>query len=80
MVATLTGLMIGSLRKVWPWKETLESTIDLHGQMTPLVQSNILPEQWNGEVLAALSLMVTGLFAVLLLDRLGNRNGRRSSP
>ncbi len=73
MVATLTGLMIGSLRKVWPWKETLESVVDLHGQMVPLVQSNILPGQWNGEVLAALSLMVAGLLAVLFLDRLGNR-------
>ena len=74
MVATLTGLMIGSLRKVWPWKETLESVVDSHGQMVPLVQSNILPGQWNGEVLAALSLMVAGLLAVLFLDRLGNRN------
>jgi putative membrane protein len=71
MVATLTGLMIGSLRKVWPWKETLESVADLHGQT--LVQSNILPGQWNGEVLAALSLMVAGLLAVLFLDRFGNR-------
>ncbi len=73
MVATLTGLMIGSLRKVWPWKETLESVVDLHGQMVPLVQSNILPGQWNGEVLAALSLMVAGLLAVLFLDRLGTQ-------
>ena len=73
MVATLTGLMIGSLRKVWPWKETLESVVDSHGQMVPLVQSNILPGQWNVEVLAATSLMVAGLLAVLFLDRLGNR-------
>ncbi len=73
MVATLTGLMIGSLRKIWPWKETLESVVDSHGRMVPLVQSNILPGQWNGEVLAALSLMVAGLLAVLFLDRLGNR-------
>jgi putative membrane protein len=73
MVATLTGLMIGSLRKIWPWKETLESVVDSHGQMVPLVQSNILPGQWNGEVLVALSLMVAGLLAVLFLDRLGNR-------
>jgi len=73
MVATLTGLMIGSLRKVWPWKETLESVVDSHGQMVPFVQSNILPGQWNGEVLVALSLMVAGLLAVLFLDRLGNR-------
>lgn len=73
MVATLTGLMIGSLRKVWPWKETLESVVDSHGKMVPLVQSNILPGQWNGEILAALSLMVAGLLTVLFLDRLGNR-------
>ena len=73
MVATLTGLMIGSLRKVWPWKETLESVVDSHGQMVPLVQSNILPGQWNGEVLAALFLMAAGLIVVLFLDRLGNR-------
>ena len=73
MVATLTGLMIGSLRKVWPWKETLESVLDSQGQMVPFVQSNILPGQWNGEVLAALSLMVAGLLAVLFLDRLGNQ-------
>ncbi len=73
MVATLTGLMIGSLRKIWPWKETLESVVDSHGRMVPLVQLNILPGQWNGEVLAALSLMVAGLLAVLFLDRLGNR-------
>ena len=73
MVATLIGLMIGSLRKVWPWKETLESVVDSHGQIVPLVQSNILPGQWNGEVLAALSLMAAGLLAVLFLDWLGNR-------
>jgi putative membrane protein len=73
MVATLIGLMIGSLRKVWPWKETLESVVDSHGQIVPLVQSNILPGQWNGEVLAALALRAAGLLAVLFLDRLGTR-------
>jgi putative membrane protein len=74
MVATLTGLMLGSLRKVWPWKETLETAVDMHGRIAPLVQSNILPGQWNREVLAALSLMAIGLLAVLCLDRLANRN------
>ena len=73
MVATLTGLMIGSLRKVWPWKETLESAVDMHGRVVHIVQSNVLPGQWSREVLAALSLMVIGLLVVLFLDRLGNR-------
>jgi len=71
MVAMLTGLMLGSLRKVWPWKETIKSYVDGHGDVIPLVQSNILPGQWNTEVLAALSLMITGFLVVLFLDRLG---------
>ncbi|UCF86073.1 MAG: DUF368 domain-containing protein [Desulfobacteraceae bacterium] len=74
MVAILTGLMLGSLRKVWPWKETVDSVVDVNGRAVPVLQSNILPGQWNGEVLVALSLMLVGLLAVLFLDRLGNRN------
>ena len=70
MVAFLTGLMLGSLRKVWPWKETLESMTDRHGNMVPLVQANIFPEQLNGEVFAALGLMIAGFLAVIILDRM----------
>jgi putative membrane protein len=73
MVAILTGLMLGSLRKVWPWKETVESLVDVHGKVVPLVQTNILPGQWNGEVLAALFLMLAGLVMVLFIDRIGER-------
>jgi len=73
MVAVLTGLMLGSLRKVWPWKKTLDSMVDRHGDVIPLVQTNILPSQWEMEVLTALALMVAGLFVVLILDRVGER-------
>lgn len=73
MVAILTGLMLGSLRKVWPWKETLDSMVGRHGEVIPLVQKNILPSQWELEVLTALGLMVTGLIIVLILDRMGER-------
>jgi putative membrane protein len=72
MVAVLTGLMLGSLRKVWPWKETLESVTDMHGRLVPVVQSNILPR--NGEFVIPILLMVVGLVVVILLDRLGDRN------
>ncbi|MBW1903132.1 MAG: DUF368 domain-containing protein [Deltaproteobacteria bacterium] len=73
MVAVLTGLMLGSLRKIWPWKKTLDSMVDRHGDVIPLVQTNILPSQWEMEVLTALALMVAGLFVVLILDRVGER-------
>jgi len=73
MVALLTGLMIGSLRKVWPWKETVESMVDVHGRVIPLVQANVLPGDWGCEIISAVSLMAVGLFSVLLLDRMGRR-------
>jgi len=76
MVAFLTGLMLGSLRKIWPWKETLESIIDSHGKTIPIVQANIVPAQWNGEVLSALCLMVAGFLVVFVLDWMAGGNRR----
>ena len=31
-MAGLTGFIIGSLNKVWPWKEVLDKEIDAHGK------------------------------------------------
>ena len=45
-LAVLTGFMLGSLNKVWPWKETIETFTDNHGVVKPLVESNILPNQY----------------------------------
>lgn len=67
-IALLTGLMLGSLRKVWPWKETLQSVRDTHGYMVPIAQVNILPSHWGSEVAFALCLMALGLFSVLFLN------------
>ena len=77
MVAFLIGLMLGSLRKIWPWKETLESIIGSHGKTVPIVQVNIVPAQWSGEVLSALCLMVAGFLVVFVLDRMAG--GERSA-
>ena len=45
-VAVLAGFMIGSLNKVWPWKETLETFTDRHGEIRPLIEENILPNTY----------------------------------
>lgn len=70
MVAVLTGLMLGSLRKVWPWKETVENFVASHGKVVTIVQANILPTYWNVEVLSALSLIGLGFLTVFSLDRM----------
>ena len=69
-VALLTGLMLGSLRKVWPWKETVETMINRHGKEVPLIEINQIPAAWSAEVTAALGLALLGLILVLVLDRL----------
>lgn len=46
-IATLTGFMVGSLNKVWPWKETLETYADSHGVLRPLVEANISPAHFQ---------------------------------
>lgn len=67
-IALLLGLMLGSLRKVWPWKKTLATTLDLHGNTIPLTEINLLPSQWNGEVGLAFTLAAIGFMAVLSLE------------
>lgn len=42
-VALLMGFMVGSLNKVWPWKEIVATYVDSHGEVQPLVESNITP-------------------------------------
>ena len=46
-VSVLMGFMVGSLNKVWPWKETVETYTDSHGNLQPLVESNITPGQFE---------------------------------
>jgi putative membrane protein len=69
-VAILTGFMLGSLRKLWPWKEVVESITDSHGNVIPTVVHNVLPPAFNAEVVIAILLAAVGFAAVLLLDRL----------
>lgn len=68
-VSVLTGFMIGALRKVWPWKEVLESA-NIRGKIHVLREQNVLPAGVDTEVLFAIGLAIVGMAAVLLLERL----------
>ena len=79
-IALLTGLMLGSLRKVWPWKIDLEFMTDRHGELVPILQQNILPPwsvngAFNSEILVGLALALVGCAVVLLLERLAGHAG-----
>lgn len=74
-IAVLAGFMLGSLNKVWPWKETIETYTDSHGVIKPLVETNILPNQLLWE---AVGLMILGFAIVYFLEKLSMKGAKAS--
>ena len=72
-IALLTGLMIGSLRKVWPWKKTTCCLTNTHQAVAQTLDINFIPDYWTTEVAAALCLSIAGFLGVLILDFLAKK-------
>ena len=75
-IALLAGFMVGSLNKVWPWKEVTQTFIDRHGEIKPLVEENIFPgtyEQITGNnafLMGAILLAVFGFALIFIIEGL----------
>lgn len=74
-IALLTGFMVGSLNKVWPWKQTIETYTDRHGEVKPLIQQNVSPNSYESltgqEAFLAYGILLAGagFLLVYLVDR-----------
>lgn len=68
-VSILIGFMVGSLRKIWPWKTTVRTVLDRHGEPIPVEQFNVLPQAWDVQVTLAVGLALVGFAVVFALDR-----------
>ena len=72
--------MVGSLNKVWPWKEVTETYRDRHGEIKPLTQSNVLPgkyEQINEEpslLMGAIILAIIGFALIFIIENLSKKS------
>ena len=75
-VAILTGFLIGSIDKVWPWKIVVLTRIDSSGETVPIIEKSVMPYYFKGDpkILLALSLSVAGFFIVYVLNRLSTKN------
>ncbi len=72
-VAILIGFMMGSLRKIWPWKEALIGEFSPKEKIKQLsVQPNILPEI-NSQFFIACGLIIFGIVLVLILDNIASK-------
>lgn len=73
-IGLLTGFMVGSLNKVWPWKKVVETFVDRHGEIKPLIEENVLPgtfENATGSpamVFGALVLALAGFALIFVIE------------
>lgn len=77
-LAILTGFMIGSLNKIWPWKEILKKRVNSKGEEVTLLDKSILPASYDGDsqILLALVFIVIGFATILILESLGKQKNK----
>jgi len=77
--ALFSGFMLGSLNKVWPWRDVIEFVTNGKGEQLPVFDSSILP--WNylastgkdPQVFQAILMMALGVFIVVLIEKIAAR-------
>lgn len=74
-LAILTGFMIGSLNKIWPWKKVLTWRLNSEGLKVPLLEESIAPSAYNGDsqIILAVTFMVIGFISIFILEKLGSK-------
>jgi len=78
-VGLFAGLMIGSLNKIWPWREVFEYATTLQGKRIPAFDKSILPWRYleitgkDPEVFSAILMMAAGVFMVVLIEKIAAR-------
>ncbi len=74
-LAMLTGFIIGSLNKIWPWKKVLESRT--YGSTSlPVSEVSVSPFAYEGnpDLLGALLLAAIGFSLILILEKAASKN------
>ncbi len=83
-VGLFAGLMIGSLNKIWPWREVLEYATTVEGKRIPTFDSSILPWRYleitgkDPQVFYAILMMAAGVFIVVLVEKFASRRKTNS--
>jgi len=69
-LTVLTGFVIGSLNKVWPWKDVLQSEI-INGKLKILSEQSVSPFTYDGDnqLMLATIFMIIGFLIILVLEK-----------
>jgi len=77
-LAVLTGFMIGSLNKIWPWKRVLKTRINSEGIEVTLLDESVLPNSYSGDnqIMYAILFVIIGFATILILENLGSKKSK----
>jgi putative membrane protein len=74
-LALLAGFMIGSLNKVWPWKEVVAYRLNHEGLRVPAFDRSVLPAKYleatgqDPQLFHAILFAAVGIFLVVAIEK-----------
>ncbi|MEM7106984.1 MAG: DUF368 domain-containing protein [Bacteroidota bacterium] len=78
-IALLSGFMIGSLNKVWPWKLPVQFRLNSEGEQVIYITKNVLPAEYarelsqNPNLFQGLLFMALGIFIIVAIEKIAAR-------
>jgi putative membrane protein len=74
-VALLTGFLVGSLNKIWPWKKVLETRVNSHGKVVPYIEENVLPQHFDGnpQLISAIIMLLVGFLLIVAIEKIASK-------
>ncbi|MEM1260511.1 MAG: DUF368 domain-containing protein [Bacteroidota bacterium] len=69
-LALLTGFILGSVNKIWPWKKVLETKV-FDDRIIPIKEVSVSPGNFEGDpqLFAATGLAIAGFSLIFILER-----------
>lgn len=73
-LALLTGFIIGSLNKIWPWKSILETKV-FGDKIIPIKEESISPLNFDGDpqIMFAVLLAILGFSLIFIMEKVANK-------
>jgi len=74
ILAILTGFVLGSLNKIWPWKTILKS-VTINNKIHVVKDASVLPNKYNGEpfIMWAIIFAALGFVLIIALEKFAKK-------
>jgi len=73
-IAILTGFVIGSLNKIWPWKKIIQSITTDSGKVLVIQDVNTWPPAFDGQFMIVILLAVAGFITAFSLHAIPQKH------